>query len=180
MKILAFTGKQGSGKTEAAKLIALMLEARGFRAVVVKFADPIYKIMQAQCDVLHLDFDKPKMRHIMQFIGEHYRKVYGENFWIDRWEMELKHAGMFSVSQPEAVYICDDLRYKNEAQKVVALGGVIVEVSATDETRKSRIEVVGSDHASEKGINYPVNYTVHNNGTVEELASQLQLLADRV
>lgn len=174
MRIIAFSGKQGSGKTEAAKIITSCVEKLGFRPIIVKFADPIYKIMQSQCDILHLDFDKPKMRPIMQFIGEHYRNIYSTNFWVDKWEMEVRHAEMFSIDKPEAIYICDDLRYDNEASRVTSLGGKIVDVRTNDDIRRQRINVVGADHESERGLTRPINYTIYNNGTVAQLEQQVQ------
>lgn len=187
MRIIAFSGKMGSGKTEAARITSEIVEKLGFRPVIVKFADPIYKIMQAQCSILNLYFDKPKMRPVMQFIGKHYRKEYGANFWVDRWEMEVKHAEMFGIEHnavnpkpKEAVYICDDLRYDNEARKISKLKGKIVQVITSDEMRRERIRVVGAEDISEQGIGHPIDYSVYNSDTVENLEKQINLIVRRL
>lgn len=172
--VLAFSGLQGSGKTTCAAVASELLIEKGYKPVIVKFAAPIYGIMNAICEQTHLDFNKNKMRPVMQYLGGYFRDAYNEDFWVNLWEMEVKSLKMFNENN-NLVFIADDLRYDNEAKKVIELGGKVINVESNN--RADRIALVGTDHASEAGLSQSViNSYVYNNGAKDELRLNLDYL----
>lgn len=152
-KIIAFTGKQGSGKTEAAKHAKETLEREfpNSEVHIVKFAGPIYDCMYSICNRLRVKFDKAVMRPVMQSLGTQMRSTYGVNFWADQVEHELKKRKAFSLRKDVFILI-DDLRYDNEADMLAQLNSEIVEIIASREARASRITLVEETHSSELGV----------------------------
>jgi hypothetical protein len=98
-------------------------------------------------------------------VGNKLREVYAD-VWID-----------LALRQPEgrkAVIIISDLRYPNEAAKVRAMGGVLVKVTRD-------VAPVSNDVADTALANYNEwDMTLTNNGTREELQSQLVSLVNIV
>lgn len=101
-------------------------------------------------------------REILQKIGtEGFRETISDSFWVD--------------IAPKGNVIISDVRFDNEADWITGNAGIMIRVDRDIE------EISESDHPSENGINLNlVNYTVENNGTIEELRKQANLMASKV
>lgn len=175
MKIIAFTGLMGSGKTTAVEQIRLLAGNRGLQVQNLKLAQPLYDIQNFIYDrVSDAHFASPTMkkdRKLLQFLGTEWgRTTLGYDIWVNLWQKEanrLQHGGV-------DILLCDDIRFENEAKAVKDAGGLIIKlVSNSADTRidtKSGI----NKHASEAGVsNEYIDYMIENNGTLEDLRSSL-------
>jgi len=162
MKLIAFTGLAGSGKTTAAKA----LEDRNYRRY--SFADPLRAMMK----VLDIDLDgatsefkntgHPHLcgrtpRYALQRLGTEWgRQMIGQSIWVDATRRRLVQL------LPHLNVVIDDCRFNDEAQMIRDLGGVVVCIT--------RPGIKQMDHASEAGIKTDlINYWLSNHGTEAEL-----------
>lgn len=154
----------GSGKTTVIDLI----RETGCDYAYIKFAQPLYDIQQFVYDRIGREQPKPKDRKLLQWLGTDWGRSIDENLWVNVFRNEVRHA---REHLPQGGYILnDDTRFNNEAETIKELGGYIVEVVASPETRAKRIELIQSGHASEKGIDPSfVDYRIMNNGSIEDL-----------
>lgn len=169
-KIIGLTGKLKSGKSEAAK----MLHARSFTRV--RFAGPL----KAMMGCLGLTEDQiegslketPSVllcgktpRFAMQTIGTEWgRNTIGQDLWINAW----KHA---VNSHPEFTpIVADDVRFENEVEAVRSMGGIIVRI------KRNTVDVPPT-HTSEV-MDFPVDVTIDNNGSLDDLREKIYALLD--
>lgn len=174
VKIVAFCGKMGAGKTEAANHFARL---DGFRTPAIKFAQPIYDILEYTCDRVGVNSkDKNRLRPFMQDVGMFFRKEYGEEFWVKQWERNFE----FLTNKEDAprLVLCDDCRFDNEAEMLRLRGATIVQMVADPDIRKKRgVDISKEGHASEAGIDPKfISTTVVNNGSKEQLYERLSKL----
>jgi hypothetical protein len=164
--IIGLTGYAQSGKDTVANIL---VENYGFKRVA--FADPIRKLLyeanpavkdgdyrlQGVVDGYGWDVAKtafPEVRRLLQDLGVGARKVFGENFWVDR--------SLSSIFEHENAVITD-VRFINEAEMVKHQDGQI--------WRIKRIGVAAvNEHVSEQEMDgYKVDQIFANNGSIEDL-----------
>jgi hypothetical protein len=113
------------------------------------------------------------MRQYLQWYGtEGHRKVFGDNFWVDQ-------ALPVDTDHTDRLLVVTDMRFPDEAQRVLDLGGATARVLREAETKHS-------DHASEQDIDYLIQYTLDNTGdldhlerNVRDLLTHLQIIPDK-
>jgi len=95
-------------------------------------------------------------REYMQWFGtEGHRAYFGDNFWVDAaLPLDTDHSDRFIV--------VTDMRFPNEVQRIVDLGGITVKVERDSLTSFG-------DHPSEQNIDGMIDYFLDNNGTMEDL-----------
>ena len=112
--------------------------------------------------------DGPEARRLMQRFGtEVGRDLLGSDVWIEILGKRIAESGARRVA-------ISDVRFDNEAEWVLSQGGIVIEVVRPG---------VGpaNGHASEKPLRDGlVTYTVHNDGTVEDLHRMVGSLVGRV
>lgn len=170
MKIIAFTGSMGSGKTTAIQ--ELLASHRGDQ-VNVKFAQPLYDMQEYAYGRIDSVYTRPtdfvKDRKLLQWIGTEWgRDTISKTLWVDLWKAEVE-----KYKLTDTIVTCDDVRFDNEAETIRSLSGIIIRL----ETNQARIAAGnGSNtHSSEAGIsNQFVKFTVHNNGSLEEFKNNLR------
>lgn len=145
MKIIAFYGPQGSGKSEAAKAISSIL-----RVPRLSFAGPLYEMMSCLLDVDARTLDKAAtheglcgktLREALQSLGTDWgRNMIGETIWLDAMHRKLR---FYAVEGQPAVVI-DDLRFANEYRFLRDRGAYIVRIDRPDAPSQEN-----SVHASE-------------------------------
>ncbi len=100
-------------------------------------------------------------REFLQRFGtEMGRNTFGESFWADKWASQYDE---LSYSDPAAAkkVVVTDVRFHNEASRIIWHGGHIIEIIRPD------CEPDG--HASEDGIpDDLIDATVYNDGTVDD------------
>jgi hypothetical protein len=87
----------------------------------------------------HLFIIKPPlMRALLQNYGTEVRRRDNPNYWVNRWKARAQHL----IEQGQNVVV-DDVRFLNEANAVMALGGTVIRITRPDIT-------TGGTHASEQ------------------------------
>lgn len=197
--LLGFAGRAGSGKDTCAAL--LMRE--GFRAVAFADAlreevaeawriDPRMLIDRAtkeyaipalaigNCvdgqfivtmDLAGEDLYAPRSaRWVLQRWGTEFRRSTDSNYWIDQ---ALQRIARLRASGWHRVCITD-VRFPNEADVIVSLGGEVVQVARPD---LPQLEQSAAGHASEAGA-LLTSGVVHNDGTMDHLHAELLRVLD--
>lgn len=176
--IIGLSGYAQTGKDTVAKHL---VEHYGYNRIA--FADPMREALYALnptitdipelagvrlqwlVDKMGWDFvkvDSPETRGLLQRFGtEVGRKLWGENFWVDR--------AMEKASQFDLVVITD-VRFPNEYQAIKEAGGEVW-----------RIEKVGVDavnaHASETSLDgHFFDGIITNNSTIDDLYATVDYL----
>lgn len=168
MYIIGFTGKMGSGKTTAARMLS---ERSGFP--ILSFATPIKEVAKS-C----FDWDGKKDsrgRRLLQVIGTEAGREYCSDIWIQKlWEkiLELK-----ATDPAIKAVIIDDVRFNNEALFVNRYGYVFeivrpVKVSFWEKLRGFFNRT--SNHSSEAGLDKSyIEWTVDNSGSIDNLRDKI-------
>lgn len=165
-KIIAFTGKMGSGKTTLAGLIRNQLACTGIPIIpILKFADPLYDMQDYAYTRLGLKTPAIKDRKFLQFLGTEWARAMDQDIFLKVYAEEIK-----STAKNVPFVLTDDARYDNEGQLIKDLGGTLIRVNASVDTRGNRIGISNPEHASEKGIaDHLIDKTVVNEGSLEDL-----------
>jgi hypothetical protein len=169
--IIGLTGYAQSGKDTLANIL---VEEYGFKRVA--FADKIrqflYEVnpmvgcspsgyLKDLVDLVGWDAAKqePQVRRLLQDLGVGARKVFGEEFWIDR--------ALASIFREENTVVTD-VRFTNEADMIKHQDGQVWRV------KRNNVSAVNS-HVSEHEMDgYAVDQIFTNNGSVEDLKTLLQ------
>jgi len=199
--LVGLIGRQRSGKdTFAATLV------EEFRYRRVAFADPLrqaayaldplvgpcalpgdlvakYRRLSYVVDAIGWESAKdtvPEVRATLQRLGTNAIRALDEDFWV--------RAGMATVAEHRATVrrwpsgefympgrpvVVTDVRFPNEAEAVRRAGGVLVRVV--------RPGADGGGHATETALDdYPEDFLVDNDGTLEDLATEARTVASLV
>ena len=152
IRIIAFTGKRGNGKSTASNKVREVLEGQGLTVVRINFKDGLVSTMREKLGgtldemakmydmtVNQLFDDKPPiMRKLMQEIGTEVYRAIDNDYWVNQWKIMVE--GM----KDDVVVIADDVRFQNEFDAVKSLGGTVTRVVAINK------EKVVDEHQSEK------------------------------
>lgn len=143
--IIGFTGCKGVGKDTAGQFLVDTFEFHR-----VAFADVL---KEAVCNLFGIDletynklkgndkvaetvghvllevsgtteYDFSWREFIQRFGTEMGRNTFGRNFWVEQWENRL-----YQNSIHEEDIVATDVRFKNEAEKIQRLGGVVIRIT---------------------------------------------------
>ena len=193
---IAVTGKMRTGKSTVVELLGeemqtlvgndtVVIEA-GFGDMLKYFAHDIFlvKILEEKPRELYQEFGQA-MRAV-------HNKIYGnEDVWVNLLDMYLEtRYKEISSSLPEGqkqniVVLVTDLRQPNEKAWCERKGFKIVKVVAPLEMRVQRMKENGDNfteesihHETETHVdNFETEYTITNDGTIEDLQSQVKFSA---
>ena len=181
--LIGLTGKKRSGKDTVYQIINsissndpdMIVKRIAFADKVKEAASIILNISPAYLE-LHKDNSNLiiklergdlwldlSLRNIIQRIGtEVGRDLFGKNFWIDQvLPLDFDHSNQ--------LVIVTDVRFENEAQRVIDLGGVIWEVQRPDNNYKD-------DHSSEAGIDKEyINHIIVNRNSLQNLEREIRI-----
>lgn len=137
---------------------------------LAKFAKPLYDLQDmiySRVDSV-IPFKGLKDRKLLQFLGTDWGRSLDPDIWIKLWKQDNKV--FFKLFD---IIIVDDVRFNNEAAAIKSEGGFIFQIQSNES--KNRINVLGEEHESEKGVNLDyIDAIVQNNGTIEEFHSNLE------
>lgn len=166
--LIAFTGLAGSGKSTAA---IHLVKTGGYTRL--RFAGPLKAMMAALgLSYAEIDGDRKEVpcdllcgrtpRHAMQTIGKEWgRDLIGPDLWVRAWRASFDRA--------IGPVVVDDCRFPNEADAVLAAGGIIVRVDRPGAGQGA------AGHSSE-GQPLPHTFTIQNTGSLPEFLSQVDVL----
>lgn len=110
-------------------------------------------------------------RWILQRWGTEYRRATDSSYWINQCLQrihKLRAGGWHRIC-------ITDVRFFNEAEVVVSLGGEVVQVARPD---LPALEASAATHPSEAGALPTTGGVVHNDGTLEQLHFELLRVLD--
>lgn len=175
-KLIALTGKAGSGKSEVA---SYLVDGHGFQ--LVKFAGPLKAMLRGYYREIGLSDEEidrriegdlkevpdPYLagrtpRHAMETLGAEWgRKQMASEFWVNAAESKI-------VGSKAECIVVDDCRFPNEAHAVRRLGGEIVRIKSDRERRKV------SNHVAEKGLHPAlIDHTIQNDEGIGALRNSI-------
>lgn len=175
-KLIGFSGGYGVGKSTA---IQLLKEAVSYGTPfrLVKFAQPLYDIQEMVYNRISSVYERPadfkKDRTLLQWLGTDWgRGTISESLWIDIWRAEAKQRlGL------NAMVVCDDCRFDNEAEAIHELGGIVIRITRDDGAKHAEGGTGIQNHASEAGLRAcNIDYTIANNGSLEDFKNSLSKL----
>lgn len=168
MRIWGISGKLGSGKDWYGDKLLNILREEGRYPLKICFADAIKVNLAAKEDYNVLDLfgsKLPEIRRKLQTEGtEVGRKTYGNDIWVKTVEAWCK----IYESRGFTDFIITDVRFKNEADWIVSMDGVLIRLNASDRNcERLLVESNGdpdlyetiSKHSSETDLD---NYTKFN------------------
>jgi len=187
--IVAFSGPQGAGKSTAMGALSPwspdyvdFIEKQGAKIpsdvwVHLPFAGPIKAMLatligwedindrELREKPYFLLAGKPPRFAMQTLFTEWGREILGKDLWVNAWKQKARE-----VIKVGAHVVVDDLRFFNEEQAILAMGGCIIEVERPGVQRTKL-------HASES---YTPDYHYHalNNGSPEELHKRVRYLVD--
>jgi len=128
MRCIAISGKMGSGKTTLTQEIMRQLDAAGFSAAHVSLAGPVK-------EVAHRYFGmnpNTKDRALLQAIGQGFRTIRSD-VWIELLKQQC--------ADPQTIYICDDVRFRNEVQALQSDDWRLIRLSVSEQEQQRRLEM---------------------------------------
>lgn len=172
MKIIAFTGKMGSGKSTAINELKKLVG----QTANVKFAQPLYDIQEMIYRRISGAYERPegfiKDRILLQWLGTNWgRDTISPTLWVDLWKHQVSLVQ--ELQQNVKVITCDDVRFDNEAEMVKSQGGIVVQITRKDANPDGGTGIKA--HASEAGISKNlIDFTIENDYGVKELSMMLK------
>jgi len=183
--LVGVIGRKRSGKDSFA---ATLVEEFAFQRVA--FADPLKDVALAVDPLIHLEQltpyvahkarlseavaaigwervkdEYPEARRILQVLGVAVRDK-RPDFWLG--------LALEKIASAPAPVVVTDVRFPNEAEALVDRGGFIVRV-LRDGT------MIPGQHVSETALDdYPEDFTVSNNGTLDDLRGVARTIADSI
>jgi len=147
MKIIAISGKAGSGKTTLANNLAIALGTKKGKVPlikIIKFAKPLYDLQHAVQTTLYKEVEKN--RQLLLGIGDLIKKVYGEHVFTDYMYTKLKN-----LDTTEDYVIIDDMRFMHELHMIYPnFNALTVRLDGPISLLDTRVEVKADrNHISE-------------------------------
>ncbi len=174
--IIGFAGGMGVGKSTAVDVLRASTSRPVF---LVKFAQPLYDIQEMVYSRISAVYQRPedfkKDRKLLQWLGTDWgRDTINPTLWVDLWKAK---AEAWLESAPNAIIVCDDVRFDNEAQTISAAGGKVIRLVGADAKDRAHGGEGIKGHSSEAGVSSGwIDDTVFNTGTLENFKAKLCVL----
>jgi hypothetical protein len=166
VKLIGISGKKRSGKDTAAAIIQAAFPA-GMVATLA-FALALKQEVAIACGVTmqYMDEHRDAFRPIWQWWGTDFRRdLFSDRYWLSRAEeqIQLNELAGFDCT------ILTDVRFPNEADLIRDRGGILIRIETG---------LYMDAHRSETELDdWPFNYTLHNDSTLEKFSEDVRRLA---
>ena len=182
---IALTGKMRSGK-DTLKEYAI----NKYGVVPFAFGDELKEAFHE--DYAHIPH-KPKPRKGYQLYGQLMRFVHGEDIWVDKCFRHIRVIKQTAIDYNTAggevkfTPMITDVRQQNELDRCKQEDYIIIRVNCLPDVQLERLNETGDNFTiedlafeTETSIDdLKVDYDIHNNGTLEELYSQLDEIVEK-
>lgn len=180
---VAFAGKMGVGKTTAANMLEEILrkdEGSAVSSINLKFADPIYEVLQILGRWEDNSFEKP--RQFMQKFADLARHEFGDDIFELLFEGKYFTAEMSCdvLKTPRILISVDDVRFENELILLHNLGFYIIGIECPDNIRSRRVDFINPNHRSETemdDLDEEADMKIMNDGDEDNLKEILEMTA---
>lgn len=164
MNLIAFTGKKYAGKSTAAREITKLVEY----PATLSFASPIKRAALAMGFTNEEVYSNDKedliapfnvsIRRVFQSLGTDWgRNMIHPDIWLRMFERQY----LLQKKSGTQLVVVDDVRFDNEADMIISLGGTIIEVFGSPSA--------ADHHVSEAGINPNfVHYKLNHNPDLQQ------------
>lgn len=177
--VIGLIGRIASGKSIVADYLV-----REKKAGYYRFSDVLRDVL--------LRLHKPNTRENLQNLGISLRRVFGDGILAETLRVDIE-------SDENRIVVVDGIRYEDEGKMIKGLGGIILYVTAPQETRYER--VINRASRGEAGITFDefrgnemketevkidslgkqADYTIENTSTIDELKRKIDdILAKRL
>jgi hypothetical protein len=185
MKIIGLTGRAGAGKDTAAQALTDLGWER------IAFADPIREALVALDPCIEINTNGkvsnlstyvelngwdhakklPEVRQLLQRMGtEAGRDIHGDMCWLTIAAKKV----FIAVRNAVPGIVFTDMRFANEWRFISSLQGKTVRIF------NSRTENDAVTHLSEAHGSVPVDFTINNNGTIDELKTAMLAIVEGI
>lgn len=159
--VIGLSGKIRSGKSRVANIIKKTYEKKGMRCEIKSFAQPLYEIISRlyDTDIKTIKKDKQKnlpiyihtrttnsgmvstnYREILQTIGNTARDYGDQNIWIDAlFGNDYEKIMLDMANNNVECWVIDDLRFPNEAQRILGCSGKLIRINRPDAEENEHI-----------------------------------------
>lgn len=174
--LIGFTGRIGSGKTTAAKVL---VNRWGFahyafaaplkKAVSLLFDIPLDVLKDSTAKEEYIDTWGMSARQIMQTFGsECMRNNFGADFWC---KLMKSHIDTYEHTN----FVIDDVRFIEEVRTIQEMDGTIINVD-----RPGNPFYTGSTHVSETLGIVSKDIKIINSGSITDLHDKVNFIMDRL
>jgi hypothetical protein len=174
MKIILISGKANAGKDLTGLIMKDYLVGQNYKVLIIHYADLVKYICK---QFFNWDGIKDeKGRGLLQYVGtEKVRSKYPD-FWVDF------VMNMLILFKGEWDYvIIPDARFPNEIDKLRNMGWDCTVLRVERNNFKSKLTEEQLQHPSETALdNYKFDYIIDNNGTIEELKTEIAKVKDKI
>lgn len=162
--IIGVSGKKRSGKDTFFRIAQKRL--MGLYSVKrYAFADPVKEYAQDYFGILPENVKDEENRFILQGIGHIMREEVTKDYWINK---IIRQVYQSQLKDPNEISIITDVRYRNEADAILEQehGLLVRVVNKNTEAPDSHFSEIDLD-------DYEFDFTIHNNGTLEEYEKEV-------
>ena len=100
--------------------------------------------------------------YLQRYGTEAHREIFGDDFWVDQTLPE-------GLNHIDKLLVVTDMRFPNEAQRVLDLGVVTIKIVRD-------VKTAHSAHLSEQNIDHMMKYELDNTGSLDALTENVQSL----
>ena len=159
--VIGLSGKIRSGKSRVASIIKKTYEKNGLQCEVKSFAQPLYEIISRlyDTDIKTIKKDKQKnlpiyihtrttnsgmvttnYREILQTIGNTARDYGDQDIWVDAlFGNDYEKIMLDMANNNVECWVIDDLRFPNEAQRILDCKGKLIRINRSDAEENEHI-----------------------------------------
>jgi len=196
MRIIGISGKMRSGKDTASSRIQVRYDAtvRSYadplkEAAAIMFGEPLETFYSHEGKLaLNANWGMTNRDILQKFGTECARKVFYDDFWIRRFDLEVKKL----AAEGATTIIIPDCRFQNEAEWIKSMGGTLIKIIRPSEEHHPKFfESIKAkvlswfgvyewwNHPSELGYPDHLNdYIIHNDGSFSEYTDIIDAICD--
>ena len=161
--LIGISGKMGSGKSTISHMLKAGFEMTDRKVEIMSLSKPLYKAQDLLYKQFGLELQGDKDRNLLISIGQWGRDI-DPDFWVEQ-------AAKSIVESDADIIICDDIRFKNEADFFKRLG-VIFRIEG--EQRGDNVDHSKATDATECSLDdYKFDNVIHNNKSPDDMCMEI-------